>query len=175
MHVGYHIMAWRRRQGLTQASLATRANLSRPYLSRLEKGKADPALSALRRLALALGIHVGQLIEELPPERSLSREDVDRLARGALRPGTQEALAQPGTRVLALMNRERRKALGFYIPKKGGLPAAAPGPHASAVNASRWLRASLGEKQWMAVLRRIDKLASAGPSEPIGPVERDEP
>ena len=164
MQVGYHIMAWRRRQGLTQASLAERANLSRPYLSRLEQGKTDPGLSVVRQLAFALGINAGQLIDELPPERDLSREEMDRLARGALRPGTQEAHAQRGTRVLALMNRDRRKALGFYIPKKKGVPPASS-PHASAVNASRWLRASLGEKQWSALLRRIDKLASAGPAE----------
>src|SRR6188474_580435 len=130
MHVGYHIMAWRRRLGLTQGRLAERANMSRPYLSRLEKGKADPALSSLRRLALGLEINVGQLIEELPLENTLSRDEMDRLARGALRPGTQEAHEQPGTRVLALMNLERRKALGLYIPKNRA--PAAPGPHASA-------------------------------------------
>ena len=168
MHVGYHVMAWRRRQGFTQAGLAARANLSRPYVSRLEKVKADPALSALRRLALALEIHVGQLIEELPPEKSLSRDEMDGLARGALRPGTGEAHAQPGTRVLALLHRERRKALGFYIPKKKSAPAG-PRRHASAVNSSRWLRASLGERQWSAILRRIDKLASTMPSGIVEP------
>jgi len=164
MHVGFHIMAWRRRLGLTQSGLAERANLSRPYLSRLEKGKADPALSSLRQLAVALEVTLGQLIEELPPENTLSREKLDQLARGALRPGTQEAQAQPGARILALVNRERRKALGLYVPKKktrGSNAQNGPGPHAEAVNAARWLRASLGEKQWNAVLQRIDKLASA--------------
>lgn len=139
--------------------LSERAGLSRPYLSRLEKGKADPALSCVRRIALALGVTVGQLIEELPPEEALTRDDLDRLARGALRPGTREAQAHRGTRILALMNRERRKALGFYIPKKK--TASAPVRHSSGVNASRWLRASIGEKQWNAILQRIDKLASA--------------
>jgi transcriptional regulator with XRE-family HTH domain len=171
VHVGYHIMAWRRHLALTQAGLADRANLSRPYLSRLEKGKADPALSSLRRIALALGITVGKLIEELPPEKLLSRDELDRLARGALRPGTQEAHAQPGTRVLALVNRERRKALGLYIPveKRKNTRKVRPalrGALASGANAARWLRASLGEKQWTAVLRRIDKLAAVPPDKP---------
>jgi transcriptional regulator with XRE-family HTH domain len=164
MHIGYHVMAWRRKLGLTQAALANRARLSRPYLSRLEKGKADPALSSVRRLALALEINVGQLIEELPPEQALDRDELDRLARGALRPGTREAHAQPGTRVLALMNHQRRKALGFYVARDKR-NSSSPGPHASAVNAARWLRASLGEKQWAAVLRRIDKLAASGSEE----------
>lgn len=161
MHVGYHVMAWRRQQGLTQADLAERSNLSRPYLSRLEKGKSDAALSSLRRLALALGISVGELIDELPPENTLSRNEMDRLARGALRPGTHEAHAQPGTRVLALMNRERRKALGLYVPRRRlRQTSPTPRPHAAAANAARWLRVLLGEKQWSAVLRRIDKLAA---------------
>ena len=161
MNIGYHIMAWRRHRSLTQAGLAERAHLSRPYLSKLEKGKADPALSCLRQLALALDLRIGQLVEELPHETSLSRDDIDRLARGALRPGTREAQTQKGTRVLALLNRERRKALGLYVPKKKA--AAKPTTYASAVNSARWLRASLGEKQWDALLRRIDKLAASAP------------
>jgi transcriptional regulator with XRE-family HTH domain len=163
MHVGFHIMAWRRHRTLTQAELAERAPLSRPYLSKLEKGKADPALSALRRLALALQVSVGQLIEELPPEQELSRDAIDQLARGALRPGTLEARRHKSTRVLALMNRERREALGFYSPRAGA--SRKPQVASAGLNSSRWLRASLGEKQWSAILRRIDKLAAESPGE----------
>jgi transcriptional regulator with XRE-family HTH domain len=162
MHIGHYIMSWRRHRGMTQVELAGRAHLSRPYVSRLEKGKADPALSALRQLAVALNIRIGQLIEELPPERSLSRNEMDQLARGALRPGTSEARSFPETRVLALMIDERRKALGLSVPRKKPV-SSQPHGQPSAVNASRWLRASLGEKQWSALLRRIDKLASVAP------------
>ena len=35
MEIGYQVIAWRRTQGLTQEAMAQRANLSRPYLSRL--------------------------------------------------------------------------------------------------------------------------------------------
>jgi transcriptional regulator with XRE-family HTH domain len=163
MHVGYHLMAWRRYRGLNQADLAERAQLSRPYISRLEKGKADPALSAVRRLAVALNMGIGQLIEELPPERSLSRDEMDQLARGALHPGTREALALRETRVLSSMLNERRKALGLRIPRKKRTSSSSS-KHTPAVNAARWLHASLGEKQWSALLRRIDKLAAI-PSE----------
>lgn len=165
MDAGHHIMSWRRHRGLTQVALAERSHLSRPYLSRLEKGKADPALSALRRLAVALDLGIGQLIEELPPERSLSRDEMDRLARGALRPGTREARSFPETRVLALMINERRKALGLLVSRKK-LISSPLRRNASAPNASRWLRASLGEKQWGALLRRIDKVASIPPEKP---------
>ena len=172
MHVGYHLLAWRRNHKLTQADLARRSEVSRPYLCRLEKGLVDPGLSALRRLAVALEIGVGQLIETLPPERPLDRMELDRLARGALRPGTREARQLPETRVLAAMIRERREALGFHVPKRRASrrpsrrASRRPSRRASAVNAARWLRASLGERQWNALLRRIDKLASVAPERP---------
>lgn len=150
-------MAWRRRASLTQNELAAKANLTRPYLSRLEKGKGDPTLSSLRRLASALGIHVSQLVEETPPTKALGREGIDRLARGALHPGTKAARGHPEVRVLARLVHERRKALGFYIPK-GKKPRTSP--QSSAIHAAQWLRTSLGETQWNALLRRIDKLAS---------------
>jgi transcriptional regulator with XRE-family HTH domain len=158
VHIGFHIMAWRRHQKLTQSALAARSALSRPYLSRLEKGKVDPALSAIRRLAVGLNIGPGKLIEELPPERTLSRQEMDQLARGAWRPGTAEARERPEIRVLASMIQERRKALGSRsrISKRR-----ASSRKTASINASRWLRASLGDKQWDALLRRIDKLALA--------------
>jgi transcriptional regulator with XRE-family HTH domain len=159
MHAGHHIMSWRRHRGLTQADLAERSHLSRPYVSKLEKGNVDPGLSALRQLAVALNVGIGQLIEELPPEKPLSRDQMDQLARGALRPGTREAQSLPETRVLASMINERRRALGLRVSRKKGNVLPASGSTA-AVNASRWLRASLGEKQWKALLQRIDKLAS---------------
>lgn len=158
MHVGFHLMAWRRKAGRTQAELADLAGLSRPYLSRLERGTVDPALSVLRRLAAALDIGVGQLIDELPPERTLSREEIDCLARGALRPGTREARLTPETRVLASLIHERRKALGLHAPRQNRTRKAPA--QAVSIHAARWLRASLGERQWNALLRRIEKLAS---------------
>ncbi|HEX5000529.1 MAG TPA: helix-turn-helix transcriptional regulator [Terriglobia bacterium] len=151
-------MAWRRQSGWTQQELAAEAGLTRPYLSRLEKGMVDPALSVLRQLAAALEIGVGQLVEDLPPERTLSRDEMDRLARGALRPGTREARLMPETRILASMIHERRRALGLHAAR--GKRGRVTPQRASAIHAARWLRASLGEAQWKALLRRIDKLAS---------------
>src|SRR5437868_2661384 len=111
MNIGYHLMAWRRWKGLTQDALAKRAHLTRPFISRLEKGNVDPALSSLRRLSVALGIELSQLLEAVPSQRTLGREELDQWARGALRPGTQNIRAQPEVRILARMIQERRKAL----------------------------------------------------------------
>jgi transcriptional regulator with XRE-family HTH domain len=53
----------RESRGLTQEALAQRAGISRAYLARLEMGRHDPHLSRLRKLAKALGVKVGRLLE----------------------------------------------------------------------------------------------------------------
>jgi transcriptional regulator with XRE-family HTH domain len=54
----------REAQGLTQEQLAKKAGLSQAYLSQLEAGdKKHPSLPALKRLARALGVPVGELLE----------------------------------------------------------------------------------------------------------------
>ena len=53
----------REQRGLTQEALAKKAKISRAYLARLEMGRHDPHLSRLRKLAKALGVKVGRLLE----------------------------------------------------------------------------------------------------------------
>jgi transcriptional regulator with XRE-family HTH domain len=49
---------------MTQEQLAMKAGLSQPYLSQLEAGdKGNPSLPLLRKLARALGVPVGELLE----------------------------------------------------------------------------------------------------------------
>lgn len=51
---------------LTQAQLAKRAQVSQPYIARLERGeKWNPRLTVLRRLARALGVTSGAVVEAL--------------------------------------------------------------------------------------------------------------
>jgi transcriptional regulator with XRE-family HTH domain len=47
---------------MTQEALATRAGVSRAYLSRLEMGRHDPPLSRLRKLAKVLKVPVAELL-----------------------------------------------------------------------------------------------------------------
>ena len=49
-------------RGLTQEALAARAKVSRPYITMLERGKGDPSLAVLRRLARALDVPVAVLL-----------------------------------------------------------------------------------------------------------------
>ena len=48
---------------MSQADLATRARLTRVYVTRLEAGQQDPSLSTLNALAKALGVPTTALLE----------------------------------------------------------------------------------------------------------------
>ena len=63
MHLAMNLKRVRQRRGMTQAELARKARVSLPYVGRLEIGRHDPKLSTLRRLAKALGVSVGELVE----------------------------------------------------------------------------------------------------------------
>jgi transcriptional regulator with XRE-family HTH domain len=77
MNIGHAIRFCRQQRGMTQPQLAALAKLSPSYLSVLEQGKRDPALSSLDRIARALGMPLSVLmfvgsdpseIDGLPPE-----------------------------------------------------------------------------------------------------------
>jgi len=49
---------------MTQAELAKKANVTESYISQLLQGKRqNPSLAILKRLARALGVPVGELLE----------------------------------------------------------------------------------------------------------------
>ncbi len=55
---------WRRARGLTQEELAKKAGVTKFYISQLETGIRDnPSLPVLQRLAKALGVSAGELLE----------------------------------------------------------------------------------------------------------------
>lgn len=58
-----HLKQLRQARGWTQAQLAEKAGFSRAYIARLEIGRHDPPLSALEKLAKALRVTVGKLVE----------------------------------------------------------------------------------------------------------------
>jgi XRE family transcriptional regulator of biofilm formation len=58
------LRTWRRDRGLTQEELAKKARVTKFYISQLETGLRDnPSLPVLRRLAKALGVSAGELLE----------------------------------------------------------------------------------------------------------------
>jgi XRE family transcriptional regulator of biofilm formation len=62
--IGQMIKRLRQTKGLTQAELAKKAKVTRPYITMLESGvRKTPSLPMLQRLAKALGVPVTALLE----------------------------------------------------------------------------------------------------------------
>ena len=60
---GAHIRELRRAHGLSQEEVAHGAGVHVTYLSGIERGKRNPSLRNIRKLASALGIRVQELFE----------------------------------------------------------------------------------------------------------------
>ncbi len=85
---GRAVYLWRQLKGLTQEELANKAELSRPNLSMIEQGGRDVTLDTARRIAEALEIQPGILVDgvgpETPKSKPLSRKQLDRIGRFVL-------------------------------------------------------------------------------------------
>lgn len=68
---GELVRAARRRAAITQRELAKRAGISADSVNKIETGHHSPRPTTLRKLATALGVEVGELMEAPPeaPER----------------------------------------------------------------------------------------------------------
>ncbi|WGW11747.1 XRE family transcriptional regulator [Saxibacter everestensis] len=67
-------VAWRRRAaGMSMRELASRASMSQPFLSQVERGISTPSMTSVYRLAQALGIAPGDLLPAPKPEVSVVR------------------------------------------------------------------------------------------------------
>lgn len=87
MNVGGAIRLCRKRRGVSQADVATRAECSVSYLSMLENNKRDPTLSMISKIADALHVPVGALFVMASEEKDLGRIDsrlAGRLHRAAI-------------------------------------------------------------------------------------------
>jgi transcriptional regulator with XRE-family HTH domain len=62
-------------KGISQDALARKAHMSQTFLSNVERGKADPSLSTLKRLAAALGVTVCDLVRDEQPTRPSRKGD----------------------------------------------------------------------------------------------------
>ncbi len=59
----------RRARHMSQRQLASRMQVPRTYISKIENGKAIPTLGSLERLAAALGVDVSQLVRDARSRR----------------------------------------------------------------------------------------------------------
>lgn len=65
--LGPNLREARERLGITQEEVAHRSGVHATEVSRMEAGKRDPKISTLRRLAKAVEVTPGQLLDGLPP------------------------------------------------------------------------------------------------------------
>lgn len=65
--LGTNLREARERLGLTQEDVAHRSGVHATEVSRMEAGKRDPQVSTLERLAKAVEVTPGQLLDGLPP------------------------------------------------------------------------------------------------------------
>jgi transcriptional regulator with XRE-family HTH domain len=61
--VAMRIKALREKRGWTQQQLADEAGISRTYLARIETARHDPTLTSLEKIARALKVKVGRLVD----------------------------------------------------------------------------------------------------------------
>ena len=61
--LGMNVKRIRERRGWTQAALADKADMHRVYLAQIEAGTKIPSIPALEKLAKALKVKVGSLLE----------------------------------------------------------------------------------------------------------------
>ena len=73
LHVAAQVRDIRRARHLSQRQLASRMQVPRTYISKIENGKAIPTLGSLERLADALEVEVSQLVRDA---RSRREEEV---------------------------------------------------------------------------------------------------
>src|SRR5260370_8710150 len=60
--VGLNLQRLRREKGLSQEELADLANIHQTYLSGVERGKRNPTVTVLQRIAEALGADIEDLV-----------------------------------------------------------------------------------------------------------------
>ena len=69
--LGENVRHHRKLKGLSQERLALDAGMERSYVSDLERGTRNPSVRALGRLAEALGVEPGTLLEKLESGASI--------------------------------------------------------------------------------------------------------
>jgi transcriptional regulator with XRE-family HTH domain len=62
--VGLNVQKFRRERGLSQEELAHRAAMHQTYLSGIERGKRNPSVLVLGRIAFALGVDLEDLTRQ---------------------------------------------------------------------------------------------------------------
>ncbi len=113
--IGIRVRLTRQARGLTQQQLAEMAGMSRPSLSAIENGLADPSLRNAMALARALGMTVEELFGPVSPALSVVARPVAPLGGE----GARVALAPIGDEFVALPLRGDALSPAGFLPASG--------------------------------------------------------
>lgn len=149
------LKAWRHFRGLTQQELAERALMARPNLIDLENGKRDCTLRTLERIAAALDIKPGKLLDELPQSpKTLNRYELDALSRAIIDPNSPLSPSLKNLKdaleplFYGLLRAAGKETTGLQLSRNKY-----PKSHAEAL---------LGRETVFRVTQRVNKLLSGG-------------
>lgn len=76
MSIGSKLKALRILKGLTQEELADRAELSKGFISQLERDLTSPSIATLMDILQCLGTTIGEFLRRLPTNRSYSESRI---------------------------------------------------------------------------------------------------
>lgn len=79
--IGDRVAGWRVARGLTQAQLAVRSGVPQAAVSAIESFRRDLTVRTLQRLAAAMELSPGTLLDRDPPRPGLTRLQVDAISR----------------------------------------------------------------------------------------------
>jgi transcriptional regulator with XRE-family HTH domain len=71
--IGAGLRRARRRAGLTLREVAESAGVTESFLSQVERDVASPSIATLRRVAVALGLSIGEILDQVGPHGQLVR------------------------------------------------------------------------------------------------------
>ncbi len=74
--IGARIKEVRARRGLTQEQLSERIDINSKYLSSIERGKENPTLNTLIKLAQSLDVNINEFFTMVEIEDSEKRKDL---------------------------------------------------------------------------------------------------
>ena len=60
---GRNVRHFRRERGLSQEALAEEAGIHRTYVSDVERGARNPTITVVQKLAIALNVAAGELLD----------------------------------------------------------------------------------------------------------------
>ncbi|MDQ0300765.1 XRE family transcriptional regulator of biofilm formation [Salibacterium salarium] len=123
--IGQKIKLYRRKKGLSLSELSTKSNISKSYLSYIERDvKQNPSIDVLKKIAAVMEISVEELIEDSLPglyqEEQLLDDEWILLIQQAIREGVSKQQFKDFQEYVKYENwtRRKRENSNYSVKKK---------------------------------------------------------